>query len=172
MPIVRFVGIGQSGAGNPTTDAHVVKLVRRRPQTGFDISQALAVGELCESHTKELVPAGKSSWSVIATVAFHAATKLAIWKIGNKLRKHGSSKIHEPLLTPVQAPPNFKSRQAKTAPNALFHNMFRLVLQSLAGQQCREINSSKIRSSSRASTDAYIIDRLPAPVTISSRCVP
>jgi tetratricopeptide (TPR) repeat protein len=40
-----------SGAGNPTPNAHVVKLVRRRPQTCFDISQALAISELCESHT-------------------------------------------------------------------------------------------------------------------------
>jgi hypothetical protein len=37
------------------------------------------------------------------------------------------------LLTPAKALPNFKSRQAKTAPNALFHNMFQRVLQSLAG---------------------------------------
>jgi len=55
--------------------------------------------------------------------------------MGNELRKHGSSKIHEPLLTPVEAPPTFKSRQAKTVPNVLFHNTFRLALQSLAGQQ-------------------------------------
>jgi hypothetical protein len=68
-------------------------------------------------------------------VAFHATTKLAIRKMGNELRKHGSSKIHEPLLTPGEAPPTFKSRQAKTVPNVLFHNMFRLALQSLAGQR-------------------------------------
>jgi hypothetical protein len=48
---VRFVSIGQRGAGNPPPNAHVVKLVRRRPQTCFDISQALAIRELCESHT-------------------------------------------------------------------------------------------------------------------------
>src|ERR1700681_3936474 len=67
--------------------------------------------------------------------------------MGNDLRKNGSSKIHEPLLTPVEAPPNFKSRQAKTVPNVLFHNMFRLALQSLAGQQWfNKLNNATITS--------------------------
>ena len=63
--------------------------------------------------------------------------------MGNELRKHGSSKIHEPLLTPVEAPPTFKSRQAKTVPNVLFHNMFWLALQSLAGQRWVRIRPTR-----------------------------
>src|ERR1700756_363172 len=83
--------------------------------------------------------------------------------MGNELRKHGSSKIHDPLLPPVEASPTFKSRQAKTAPNVLFHNMFRLALQSLAGQRCLEIPSRPAYSFTTCQTTFSVT---PVPQTV------
>ena len=56
VPVVAFVGVGQGRTGDPASNTHVVQLVRRGPQTGFNVSQALAIGELREGHAQELVP--------------------------------------------------------------------------------------------------------------------
>jgi len=54
-PIALLVNVGQGGTGNPPTDAQVVKLCLMDAQAGLNVTQALAVGQLRESHAQELV---------------------------------------------------------------------------------------------------------------------
>src|SRR5208283_157262 len=56
-PIPNLVGMGQGIARDFAADTHVVESRLIRPKTGFDISQALSIGELGKGHAKELIPA-------------------------------------------------------------------------------------------------------------------
>ncbi len=38
VPVVTFVSVGQRRPRNPAADAHVIQLVRRGPQAGFNVS--------------------------------------------------------------------------------------------------------------------------------------
>jgi hypothetical protein len=91
---VTFVGVGQSRAGDPAANAHVVQLVGRGPQARLNISQTLAIGELGEGHAQELVPTGEAAQSLIAVVARHAPPELPVGKEGDQLRKHRAAKVH------------------------------------------------------------------------------
>ena len=58
-PVAMLVGIGQRGAGDTTTKAHVIELGLLSPQADFDIAQTFAVGKLGKGQTEELIAARK-----------------------------------------------------------------------------------------------------------------
>ena len=60
MPVPRLVGVGEIGSSHQPSYAHSVKQIGLGSKTCFDIAQALPVGELSESHAKELVPCGEA----------------------------------------------------------------------------------------------------------------
>ena len=74
-------------------------LIRAALRARFNITQALAVSELRESHAQELVPAGEAARPTVAMVAGHAAAKLAVGQVGNKLREHRAAKVHASWCT-------------------------------------------------------------------------
>jgi hypothetical protein len=74
-------------------------LKRATLRARFDITQALAVSELREGHAQELVPAGEATRPAVAMVAGHAAAKLAVGQVGNKLREHRAAKVHASWCT-------------------------------------------------------------------------
>jgi hypothetical protein len=82
-------------------EAQVIKLGLLSTQTGFDIAENFAAGELSEAQTKELIPAGKFFDVAIALVAINANLKLAGRKEVPELREDCSAKIH--ALPPEQA---------------------------------------------------------------------
>ncbi len=49
-PVAQLVGVGQGAARYIAPDAHVVELGILGTQTGLDVAQALAIGELGEGH--------------------------------------------------------------------------------------------------------------------------
>jgi len=57
-------------------DAHVVQLGLHRAETGLDVAQTLAVRELGEGQTQELVEAREAVDLILAVVAGHAAAEL------------------------------------------------------------------------------------------------
>src|SRR5450755_2074868 len=61
---------------NLAPEAQVIKLGLLSTQTGFDIAENFAAGELSEAQTKELIPAGKFFDVAIALVAINANLKL------------------------------------------------------------------------------------------------
>ena len=101
-PVVSFVGICQSSAGNFAAEAHVIELALDRSQTGFDVAKALTIGQLRECQTKELIQAGKSAQFVIPTIALGTLVKFVGRDVIHQLREDSTSDIHAPLL--IRAP--------------------------------------------------------------------
>jgi hypothetical protein len=96
-----LVGVCQGIARNLAPEAHLIKLGLLGTQTGFDIAETFAVGELSEGQTKELIPAGEFFDVAIALVAIDANLKLVGREEIHELREDGSAKIHS--LPPEQA---------------------------------------------------------------------
>ena len=138
-PITRLVCVGQSGAGYLAAKAHVVSFGSQRAKTGLNIAQALAIGQLRESHGQILIPAGKAARTGIALIPCYAATKLAVRKKGNQLLEDGVPVVHAPSSTnPAhgsKSPARFKSRQEKMPPKLWTCNRLQLRSPSLTGQQ-------------------------------------
>jgi hypothetical protein len=84
-PVTRLIGVGQSGAGYAGTKAHVVQLTAHRADASFYVAQALAISQLCESHGKELLPAGEFLRIPVAAVMGNAFLKLFVGQMLNQL---------------------------------------------------------------------------------------
>lgn len=56
-PVAHFVGVRQRVARDLAANAHVVKLLARSSQTGLDVPETFAKGELSEGHRQKLIPA-------------------------------------------------------------------------------------------------------------------
>ena len=65
-----------------------------RTKTNFYISQTLSVGELRERRSQELIPAGQSTNSSVATVALNATIELFVRYKLHDLGKHRSALFH------------------------------------------------------------------------------
>jgi hypothetical protein len=63
-------------------------------QTSFDVAQALAIGQLRERQTEELIQTGEALYLVVATVALNATVELVQRKEIHQLRKHGPASVH------------------------------------------------------------------------------
>ena len=60
-PVAGFARIGESAARHWTANSHVVELAGNGTQTRFDVSQAFAKSQLCESQDEKLIPDRKNS---------------------------------------------------------------------------------------------------------------
>jgi hypothetical protein len=61
----------------------VVELALLSPQAGFDIAQALAIGELSERHAEILIEATERFHMPVALVARDAATEAVQWQMSH-----------------------------------------------------------------------------------------
>ena len=104
-PVVGLVGVGQGGARDAAAKAEMIAFGPQRAETGFDVTQTLAIGQLGERHGQKLLPAGQSTQAGIASIPLHAAAKLAVGQTGNQLRKDGASLVHAPSSTLREQPP-------------------------------------------------------------------
>jgi hypothetical protein len=75
-PVASLVGVGEGGAGNSASEAHVIKFGLLGTQTGFDVAETGAIGELSESQTEELIPAREIFDVPIALLPIDAELKL------------------------------------------------------------------------------------------------
>src|SRR5690606_34780363 len=98
-PAAGLVRVGKRAAGDrPGTEAQMVKLFGYRTQARFDVSQTLAIGELRESHTEELIPAGEAPHSFVAAVAANQAPEGVPRHLIHELNEHRPSFEHRWLL--------------------------------------------------------------------------
>jgi hypothetical protein len=93
-PVARLVGIGQRRASDRCADPHVVKLAGLSCQTHFDIAQALAVGQLRESHDAKLLGATEAARPVIAAVSIDDAMEGLPRQEVHDLREQGLAEVH------------------------------------------------------------------------------
>src|SRR5262249_5668301 len=92
-PLVR---VRESGPGDGrAAETKVVESLGNRAQTGFDVTQALAIGELREEHRQELVPASEAANPVVAAVPPHQAPEGMTRQVIEKLREDRASLVHE-----------------------------------------------------------------------------
>jgi hypothetical protein len=66
----------------------VVELGLVSTQTGFDVSQALAASQLCESHAKKLIEIRKSLGGIFEGEALHAAMEWVKGQMLHELCEH------------------------------------------------------------------------------------
>jgi hypothetical protein len=102
-PVARFVGVRQCVARDAAAKTQMIKLGLLRAQTGFDIAQAFAPGELREGQAKKLIPAGETLHFVIAPVTFHAATEFRPGKKIHHLSKNRSATVHAALPSQLRS---------------------------------------------------------------------
>jgi hypothetical protein len=53
----------------------MVKLGLMSSQTGFDVAQTFAIGQLCEGHAEKLIEMRESLGGVVGRVTLHTAAK-------------------------------------------------------------------------------------------------
>ncbi len=94
-PVANLVGVRQRVARNSSPQTHVIEFGGLGAETGFDIPQAAAIGQLSEQQTKELIPTREIFDVTIALVAIDADLELVGRNEIQKLRKNGSAKIHQ-----------------------------------------------------------------------------
>lgn len=99
-PVMRIVGVGQSGTCHTTVEAEGVEFAAQGAQAGFDVAQAVPIGQLRECHHQVLIQTGKTTLSFIFVVARHATAKRAVGKEADQLTEEGSAMVH-PSLLPV-----------------------------------------------------------------------
>ena len=75
-----------------------VWVVALRSETGFDVAQAFAIGELGESHRQILVPAREILRVPIATITGNALLKFLVRQVLDQLRKHRAAGVHPAFL--------------------------------------------------------------------------
>ncbi len=87
-PVARRVCIGEGVAGHPTTDAHVIDLLRLSAQARLDVAQALPEGQLRKHHDQELIHARENLELVLPAVARQAATEGLLRQMLDQLGEH------------------------------------------------------------------------------------
>ena len=79
-PVAQLVCVSQRRACDRRADAHMIELAGLSPQTDLDIAQALAVGQLRESHDAKLLGATETARPVITAVMIHDAMESLPWQ--------------------------------------------------------------------------------------------
>ncbi len=93
-PVAQLVGVGQGAARYIAPDTHVIELGVLGAQTGLDVAQALAVGELGEGHAQVLIEAGKALDPMLAPIPTNTASEGMHRQMVHELRKDELASVH------------------------------------------------------------------------------
>ena len=94
-PVAVLVGIGEGAPSDDATKARVVKFLSEGVEASFDVSQALAIGQLSEGHAEKLIEAREFASPPIAVIASDATVELVSWDGVDQLREDVSIVEHE-----------------------------------------------------------------------------
>ena len=97
-PVAVLVGIGERAPSDDPAKAGVVKFPLKGVEAGFDVSQALAIGQLSKGHAEKLIETREVASPLIATIASDATVELAPWQGVDQLREDVAIVEHEPSL--------------------------------------------------------------------------
>ena len=95
-PIADLVGMSQGISRHGSAKAHVIEFLLVAPKTGLDIPEAFSITQLGETHTKELIPAGKRYDFVAALVSLDTFLKFVLGKELHYLSEDRFPSIHMP----------------------------------------------------------------------------
>ena len=96
-PVSFFVGVGERASRDLGSDSCMVKFGLHSAETGFDVSQALAVGQLCECHAAKLICAEEFPCPVISLVSPYAPVEFVGREEVHQLGKDNPSGVHRPF---------------------------------------------------------------------------
>lgn len=100
-PVAFFVGFGQGAAGDIGSNAHMVERVALGFEAGFDIAQALPIGELSECHAAVLILTAEALDVPVAIVALSAASKGMQRQMIHCLCENKFARVHR-LIAPIR----------------------------------------------------------------------
>src|SRR5581483_942938 len=101
-PVAQAVGIAQRAPRNASAKARVIQLGLDRTQASLDVPQALAKGELRESHAQELIAAREAARPIVATVATHTSIEFVPRKNVHQLRENQLPDKHARPFAPAK----------------------------------------------------------------------
>lgn len=93
-PVPYRIGMGQRVARHRAAKAQMVELGGLTAQTGFDVAQTLAIGQLCERHAQKLVETGKVFDLVLSVVTGNTTAESGQRQVRNHLCKHQFAHVH------------------------------------------------------------------------------
>jgi len=97
-PVARLIGIGQRRAPHRIAEAHGIKFRGLHRQAGFDVAQALPVGQLGERHGPIVLGAGQRPHPLIAIVPRHNPRERAPRQKIHQLGEKRLATVHRRLL--------------------------------------------------------------------------
>jgi hypothetical protein len=98
MPVMSLISIGQSRAWNSASETHVIEFAAQGSEARLNVSEALAVSELSESHCQVLIPARETPVVTVAGIAGNTLLEFVMRNVGDQLREYGPASIHPPLF--------------------------------------------------------------------------
>ena len=123
-PVAHRVGICEGASGNAAEAPPVIELVALRSEAGFDVPQALAIGQLRKRQTEKLLETRKALGFVPACVSRAAATKSFQRKIARQLRKNQFAGVHgEASAKKVFAGSHRRCSKSKSRPEKTIYSI-------------------------------------------------
>jgi hypothetical protein len=93
-PVALFVRIRQRAASGGLANAAVLEFGAQGSQTGFDVAQALAVGQLGESQDQEVLVRGQRTDPMVAPIAADTLVEFVLGQFVHQLGEHRSAFVH------------------------------------------------------------------------------
>src|SRR2546425_9082684 len=94
-PVAAFVGVGQCAAGGGLANTAVIELGTQGAQTGFDVAQTFAPGQLGKSHDGELFVAGQLADPEVAAIALNTLVEFVFGQTVQQLGENGAAFVHK-----------------------------------------------------------------------------
>ena len=139
-PVALFVGIGQRTAGGGLTEAGVIKFWTERGQTGFDVAETFAPGELGESEHEEVFVSGEFADKEVAVVTGDTLVELVLGEEVQELGEDSATFVHKVKNRrnagnhPRRSVAELKSKKAGTAGSAPYYRNNLAAIQKRTGQ--------------------------------------
>ena len=139
-PVAFFIGIGQRAAGGGLADAGVIEFRAEGRQTGFDVAQTFAPGQLGEGQHEKLFVGGEFANAAVAMVTGDTLVELVFGEEVEELGEDDATFVHkvENRQSAVEHPrkvvAELKSKNDQTTKSLKFYEAEIGVMKTLTGQ--------------------------------------
>jgi hypothetical protein len=139
-PVPLFVGHRQRIAGGGLSDASVIEFRAEGRQTGFDVAQTFASGQLGERQHEELFVSGQLADAEVAVVTGDTLVEFVLGQVVEKLGEDGATFVHKvknrwiAVEHPQRVVAELKSKNDQTARKPRFYRADIVDMKTLTGQ--------------------------------------
>ena len=138
-PVAFFVGVGQRAAGDGLAKAAVIETRTERRQTGFNVAETFAPGQLGESQDEEMFVRGEFTDAAVAVITRDTLVELVFGKMLQELGEDRATLIHRVEnrwragTHPRKPGDEMKSKKVATPMESPFHRVKIKVGKNLTG---------------------------------------